>query len=113
MIWFNQKLIGKVENLIPLINASLKVETAHYIENITIAHMLIKNHSDAMYSLRNQSAYVFHNKTDLIMINPLSTMILDVRTIEKNKFELHFEVLNALSAPSSHPIVCIQVSPKT
>ena len=48
------------------------------------------------------------------MINPHSTMILDVRTVEKkNKFELQFEVLNALSAPSSHPIVRIQVSPKT
>ena len=67
-----------------------------------------------MYTLRNQSTYVFHNTTDLIIINPHSTMILDVRTIEKkNKFELQFEVLNALSAPSSHPIVRIQVSPKT
>ena len=73
----------------------------------------MKNHSDAMYTLRNQSACIFHNKTDLIMINPLSTMILDVRTIEKNKFVLQFEILNALSAPSSHPIVRIQVSPKT
>ena len=32
---------------------------------------------------------------------------------KKKKFELQFEVLNALSAPSSHPIVRIQVSPKT
>ena len=67
-----------------------------------------------MYTLRNQSTYVFHNTTDLIIINPHSTMILDVRTIKKKKkFELQFEVLNALSAPSSHPIVRIQVSPKT
>ena len=114
VVWFNQKLIGKVENLIPLINASLKVETAHYLENTTIAHVVIKNHSDAMYTLRNQSTYVFHNTTDLIIINPHSTMILDVRTLKKKKkFELQFEVLNALSAPSSHPIVRIQVSPKT
>ena len=114
VVWFNQKLIGKVENLIPLINASLKVETAHYLKNTTMAHVVIKNNSDAMYTLRNQSTYVFHNTTDLTMINPHSTMILDVRTIKKkNKFELQFEVLNALSAPSSHPIVRIQVSPKT
>ena len=67
-----------------------------------------------MYTLRNQSTFVFHNTTDLIIINPHSTMILDVRTIKKKKkFELQFEVLNALSAPSSHPIVRIQVSPKT
>ena len=36
-----------------------------------------------------------------------------VKEIEKKKkFELQFEVLNALSAPSSHPIVRIQVRPR-
>ena len=43
VVWFNQKLIGKVENLIPLINASLKVETAHHLKSTTIAHVVIEN----------------------------------------------------------------------
>ena len=113
VVWFNQKLIGKIENLIPLINSSLLIESASYIRNTTIAHVVIKNISDAPYTLRNQSDYVLHNTTDLITISPHSTSILDVRTIEKKKkFELQFEVLNALSAPASHPIIRIQVRPK-
>lgn len=113
VVWFNQKLIGKIENLIPLINSSLVIESASYIKNTSIAHVIIKNISDAPYTLRNQSNYVLHNTTDLISIPPHSYSILDVRTIEKKKkFELQFEVLNALSAPSSHPIVRIQVRPR-
>ncbi len=113
VIWFNKKLIGKIENLIPLIYSSLEVELAYYIQNTTIAHVMIKNNSDAPYTLRNQSEYVMHNTTDLITIRPHSTAILDVRTIKKmKKFELQFEVLNALSAPASHPIIRIEVKPK-
>ena len=113
VVWFNQKLIGKIENLIPLINSSLVIESASYIKNTSIAHVIIKNISDAPYTLRNQSNYVLHNTTDLISIPPHSYSILDVRTVDKKKkFELQFEVLNALSAPSSHPIVRIQVRPR-
>ena len=114
VVWFNEKLIGKIENLIPLINSSLKVKSASYIPNTTIAHVIIKNNSDAPYTLRNQSEYVMHNTTDLIKINPHSTAILDVRTIKKmRKFKLQFEVLNALSAPASHPIIRIEVRIKS
>ena len=113
VVWFNHKLIGKIENLIPLINSSLVIESASYIKNTSIAHVVIQNNSDAPYTLRNLSDYVLHNSTDLISIDPHSYSILDVRTIDKkSKFELQFEVLNALSAPSSHPIIRIQVRPR-
>ena len=113
IVWFDKKLIGKNDYLIPLINNSLKIESAHYIDNTTIAHVVISNISDAPYTLRNQSVYDFYNSTNLISIPPHGRTIIDVRTItKKRKFEMEFEVLNALIEPDTHPIYRIVVKPK-
>ena len=62
---------------------------------------------------RNQSSYDFYNTTDLITIPPHGETIVDVRTIDKKrKFEMQFEVLNALTAPATHPVFRIQIRPK-
>ena len=114
VIWFNKKLIGKSDFLIPLINTSLNIKSAHYIKNSTVAHVVIFNNSDAPYILRNQSNYDFHNTTDLVTISPNSSTVVDVRTInKKRKFELEFEVMNALIEPFKHPVISIIVKPKS
>jgi len=113
VVWFNKKLLGKMEHLLPLINASLSIRSASYIKNSTVVHVVLANNSDAPYALRNQSTYDFYNTTDLVMIPPHGEAIIDVRTIEKKqKFQMQFEVLNALSAPATHPVFTIQVRPK-
>ena len=113
IVWFDKKLIGRKENLLPLINKCLKVESAKYINNTSLAHIKISNNSDAPFILRNQSIYDFYNSTNLISIPPHGNSILDVRTIEKKrKFDLEFEVLNALIAPDTHPIFRLVVKPK-
>ena len=113
VVWFNKKLIGKPDYLIPLMNSSIKVKSANYVHNTTIAHVVMSNNSDAPYTLRNQSNYDFYNATNLITIPPHGTTIIDVRTItKKRKFDLEFEVLNALIEPDTHPIFRIVVRPK-
>ena len=113
VVWFNKKLLGKSDFLIPLINSSLSIHSASYIRNSTIVHVVLTNNSDAPYVLRNQSTYDFYNNTDLIMVPPHGEAIIDVRTIDKKrKFEMKFEVLNALTAPATHPVITILVRPK-
>ena len=113
VVWFNKKLIGKPDYLLPLMNSSLKVQSANYINNTTIVHLVISNNSDAPYTLRNQSDYDFYNATNLITVPPHGSTIIDVRTItKKRKFELEFEVLNALIKPDTHPIFRLVVRPK-
>jgi hypothetical protein len=113
VVWFNKKLLGKSDFLIPLINSSLSIRSASYIHNSTIVHAIITNNSDAPYILRNQSEYDFYNTTNLVMVPPHGEAIIDVRTIDKKrKFEMQFEVLNALSAPNTHPVISITVKPK-
>ena len=113
VVWFNKKLIGKPDYLIPLMNSSIKIKSAKYINNTTIVHVVMSNNSDAPYTLRNQSEFDFYNATNLITIPPHGTTIIDVRTItKKRKFELEFEVLNALVEPDKHPIFRVVVRPK-
>ena len=113
VVWFNKKLIGKPDYLIPLMNSSIKIKSAKYINNTTIVHVVMSNNSDAPYTLRNQSKFDFYNATNLVTIPPHGTTIIDVRTItKKRKFELEFEVLNALVEPDTHPIFRVIVRPK-
>jgi len=113
VVWFNKKLIGKPDYLIPLMNNSIKIKSAKYINNTTIVHVVMSNNSDAPYTLRNQSKFDFYNATNLVTIPPHGTTIIDVRTItKKRKFELEFEVLNALVEPDTHPIFRVVVRPK-
>ncbi|MBE76446.1 MAG: PHP domain-containing protein [Candidatus Marinimicrobia bacterium] len=112
VVWFKEKLIGKANFLTPLINSSLKVKSARYIKNTTVAHVVLENKSGAPYILRNQSKYDFYNITDLVTISANSSVVVDVRTIDKKrKFELEFEVINALIEPSKHPVISIIVQP--
>ena len=112
VVWFDKKLIGKPNFLIPLINSSLSVKSAKYINNTTVAHVVLNNNSDAPFTLRNQSIYDFYNATDLVIIPAHGETIIDVRTIDKKrKFELLFEVLNALSAPNTHPVIRLNIRP--
>ena len=113
VVWFKKKLIGKGDFLIPLINSTLEVKSAKYFTNTTIAHVTIANNSDAPYTLRNHGEYDFYNLTDLVMIPAHGEVNIDVRTIEKlRKFTLQFEVLNALTAPKTHPVIDIIVRVK-
>ncbi len=91
----------------------MSIHSASYIRNSTIVHVVLANNSDAPYILRNQSKYDFYNNTDLVMVPPHGKAIIDVRTInKKRKFEMQFEVLNALTAPATHPVFTILIRPK-
>ena len=53
--------------------------------------------------MRNQSEYDFYMQPTLSQ-SPHGSTIIDVRTLtKKRKFELQFEVLNALVKPDTHP----------
>ena len=83
-------------------------KSGKYFDNTTVALVIISNSSDAPYTLRNQSKYDFYNLTDLVIVPAHGEVNIDVRTIKKTrKFELEFEVLSALTAPQTHPVINI------
>lgn len=103
-VWYKDILIGRPEHVHPLIDASLSVKTAEYGEDTSVLHVAIKNTSDAPFTLRNRSEYTFAAATDLIVVKPHAVTWLHVKTGERGfRYELVFEVLNVVTAPSTHP----------
>lgn len=108
--WFNNTLVGREEHLQPLINACLSVEKAGYIGTSQVAEVDIMNDSDVEYILLNKSAYSLHANTDVIVLHPNTTTTIQVKTREElEAFELDFEVLNAVTAPKTHPSIQLVV----
>ena len=110
--YFREFLIGKEENLLPLVNASLNVTEAHYRGSSQVLEINISNTSSAPFILRNKSGYTFHNSGDVVSIKPFETKMLEVKTVKKlEAMDLQFEVLNGIIAPNTHPTITIQAKP--
>jgi hypothetical protein len=98
--WFENTLVGKRENLAPLVKASLHVERATYIGPSTVIEISIHNDSDAEYLLDNTSGFSLQSDLGLIVLHPNAVTTFSVMTGEQlPEFELRFEVLNAIVAP--------------
>ncbi|MCA6075443.1 Sb-PDE family phosphodiesterase [Fulvivirga sedimenti] len=106
-VWFNDLLVGKEENILPLLNASLETGKLQYNEQV--ARVQINNKTGVTFILENLSEYTFHSHSDVIEIHPGENLI-DVKTIDfKDQFELRFRVLNAVTAPKTHPEIILKV----
>ncbi|WP_253931467.1 Sb-PDE family phosphodiesterase [Lewinella sp. W8] len=100
--WFENTLVGKRENLLPLVKASLQVEGAAYIGPSAVIEISIHNDSDAEYLLDNVSGYSLQSDLGLIRLHPNATTTFSVMTGEQiPEFELRFRVLNAIIAPGT------------
>ncbi|MBF89312.1 MAG: PHP domain-containing protein [Candidatus Marinimicrobia bacterium] len=112
VVWFRNFLIGREQYLMPLLKASLTIEEAFYSKGRDVAEVIIKNHSDARFELKNTGKFNFHEGIDLVTIQPHSTITLIVKTVERRRsFKLAFEVMNAITAPRTHPTLILSVQP--
>lgn len=108
--YFKSRLIGRAEYLMPLLQASIRVQHAEYSGDTQVLEVTLENLSDADYILANASDYGFHEDTDVVMLNAHERVTLGVKTLEvMDSITLAFDVLNALTAPNTHPRLEIQV----
>ncbi len=108
--WFKNNFIGREEHLIPLINASLEVVKAQYQGISSVLDITIENKSDAGFLLANQSDFSFHDQLDIITLHPNARTTFSVKTeTQVDALELPFEVLNAVTAPRTHPEIVLKV----
>jgi len=112
VVWFRNLLIGRADDLIPLITASLEVKSARYREGTQILDIVIANHSDADFQLENTSGMTFTDTADIIVIasQQETRMTLKPRKIRKN-IPVTFKVLNALTTPKTHPDIELTIKP--
>ncbi len=109
--WFNNLLVGRKEHVLPLIESSLAVRRAAYVGDTSVLSVVIENNSDAEYILENKSAYTFHANADVMTLKPHQETRLDIKTLDrKTAVSLPFEVLNAVTAPNTHPELVLDVN---
>ncbi len=110
-VWHNNLLIGRAEHLAPLLGASLKVTGARYQGDTAVLDVFIENTSDAEFVLDNRSDYTFHTRSDIITLAPHTTTRLAVKPGQQvDAVTLSFDVLNAVTAPETHPTITFDVS---
>ena len=115
-VFYNEMLIGKEENLKPLIEKCLVVNNVNnlnlgYSEDgeSSIKKIEIENISDAPFFLKNLSDFTFETNSDIITIYPNSKHTIAVRTRGNSLDELKFEVLNGIIAPKKYAKISLIV----
>jgi hypothetical protein len=103
--YFKSRLIGRSEYLLPLLEASITVQSASYLEDDTeVLTVTLANVSDADFVLANASDYTFYGHTDVVLLNAHQTLALEVKTLSRlESVALAFDVLSAVTAPNTHP----------
>lgn len=102
----NNLLIGRDEFLIPLVEASIKMDTAYYADKSDVLTAVIENVTSIEFTLQNRSGFTLHEHSDLVSIKPGQKLTINVKTVKRlADVELKFEVLNAINAPARHPAI--------
>ncbi len=110
VVWFKNSLIGRPQELVPLLEAIVQPARAEYLDNSTVLRVTFRNDSDATLLLRNRSAFGFHRDIDVITLAAHAETDVDVKSGTKvESLQLTFEVLNAITAPGTHPEIAVQI----
>ena len=111
VVWFKNLLIGREEQLLPLLKASLGISKLNYRPETSVAEVTVTNISDADFDLRYVGDYTFMFSADRIRIpahDAVTLLIKPGRTLDS--LDLEFIVENALVAPGEHPSILLRVS---
>lgn len=105
VVFHRDILVGREEHLVPLVAASLRMRGLGYgDDDESVLEVEVENVSSSPFVLLNQSPYSLHEHADLVLIEPQSTTKVFVKTLSRlDRVELAFEVMNALTAPRTHP----------
>ena len=116
-VFYNELLIGKEENLKPLVEKCLVINNISDLElgysedgKSTIKKVEIKNVSDAPFILKNLNSFTFETNSDIINIMPNSIHSISVKTKGEPLNELKFEVLNGIIAPKKYLNISLQIA---
>ncbi|WP_108423290.1 Sb-PDE family phosphodiesterase [Flagellimonas amoyensis] len=103
---FNSLLVGKKENLIPLLQACIQVEKAQYINKTSILEVTLKNVSSSDLIFENQMPYIFYSSSPVFTVPAGDTKTINIKTLErKDSLTLTLKALGAYVAPKVQPTI--------
>jgi len=110
VVVFKDRLIGKSEHLLPLLESIISISSNGYRKGTQILKIEILNNSSANMVLENLSEFNFADSDDLISIPKNGKVTLQVKTLEVlNNLDLKFRILNALTAPKQNPVIAFEI----
>ena len=110
VVVFKDRLIGKSEHLLPLLESIINISSNGYRKGTQILKIEILNNSSANMVLENLSEFNFADSDDLISIPKNGKVTLQVKTLEVlNNLDLKFRILNALTAPKQNPVIAFEI----
>ncbi|QLG46160.1 Sb-PDE family phosphodiesterase [Costertonia aggregata] len=103
---YNSLLVGKAKFLNPLIQASIKVNSAKYIANTQILEVELENVSSSPLLFENQMQYSFYSSSPVFEIPALDKYTLRIKTLEeKQNIDLKLKAIGAFTAPKTSPVI--------
>lgn len=112
VVWFKDLLVGRKRELIPLLEASLSVESARYVDDSSTLEAVLVNHSDARLVLRNLTAASLMEHADRFSVPARGRVTVTLKPGKRvPKLAWKLEVQNALLAPAKYPTVTLNIRP--
>ncbi|MDA1027678.1 MAG: Sb-PDE family phosphodiesterase [Bacteroidetes bacterium] len=112
--WYQNTLIGRLEHVMPLVEASLSITSAAYQGDTSILDIRIENKSESDFTLSNTSDFRFHDRANLVVIPAHHSIQVLVKTGPRiPEVALTFDVLNVVTAPGQHPSFTMKTAIKS
>lgn len=111
VVWKDNLLIGRSSFLVPLIKESLTVSDASYLDDTSVLELTIDNRTGQNFIVKSEGEFAFHKSGDVVTMDAHTATTLLVKTKTRlEEVELPVTVLNAVTAPDTHPEITFEVS---
>ncbi len=108
---YNSLLIGKAEFLTPLLAASIKVNSAEYIDKTQVLGVELENVSSSPFLFENNMDYSFYSNSPVLEISVLGKYTLRIKTLEEmESMDLKLKAIGAFTAPKESPVTTWTIS---
>jgi hypothetical protein len=108
---YNGLWVGRAEWLVPLLQASLKITEASYIEETQILKLILENQTSSDLLFENAMDFTFYSSSPVFEIPAGKSVTLQVKTLElKESLTLALRALGAYTAPKQHPVISWKVA---
>lgn len=103
---FDDLMVGKKENLLPLLNACIQVKEAKYIGKTSILKVTLENVSSTDLLFKNLMPYNFYSNPAVFTVPAKGTKILQIKTLKQlDDIELKLSAIRTYTAPKEHAVL--------
>ena len=109
---FEQTLVGRREHLGPVVRACLDIPRAAYRGETALAEVTVTNGCSTEFLLENLGDYTMQSDLGLLRVPPHGETTIEVLTgVVRERFDLRFRVLNAVTGPDTRLEIGHTVTP--